>query len=147
MSEVKVKKGASPKMTTTRRTGWKPRGNQHSKQPVSEFEGRSPDLKGFTFECVEGRHADSYNMSMKEMALYLGITFTYGADLKWMIEHEEKFTVTNPGDIDIRTVSATGKRIWEKRNDEYVKRDVRLEENCEKLYSLIIGQCTEYMKS
>jgi hypothetical protein len=28
-----------------------------------------------------------------------------------------------------------------------VKRDVRLTENCEKLYSLIVGQCTEYMTS
>jgi hypothetical protein len=112
MSEIKVEKVASPKMTATRRTGWKPRGNQHSKQSVSKFEGRCPDLKGFTFDCVEGRHTDSYNMSMKEMALYLGITFNCGADLKWMIEHKEKFTVPNPGDIDIRTVSATEKRIW-----------------------------------
>jgi hypothetical protein len=148
MSEVKVEKGTSPTMTTTRRTGWKPRGNQHSNQPVSKFEGRFPDLKGFTFDCAEGRHADSYNLSMmKEMALYMGRTFTYGSDLKWTIEHEDKLTVPKPRDIDIKTVSATEKCIWEKCFDEYVKRDVRLEENCEKLYSLIIGQCTEYMKS
>jgi hypothetical protein len=134
-------------MTTKRRTGWKPRGNQHSKQPISKFEGRCQDLKGFAFDCAEGRHADSYNLSMKEMALYAGRTFTYGADLKRTIKHEEKFTVPKPGDIDIRTVSATEKRIWEKHVDEYVKRDVRFERNSEKLYSLIIGQCTEYMKS
>jgi hypothetical protein len=52
-----------------------------------------------------------------------------------------------PENIDIATINTTDKRIWEKRVDEYVKRDVRLTENCEKLYSLIIGQCTEYMTS
>jgi hypothetical protein len=57
-----------------------------------------------------------------------------------------KFTVPKPGDIGIRTAGATEKHIWEKRVDEYVKRDIRLEESCEKL-SLIIGQCTRYMKS
>jgi hypothetical protein len=52
-----------------------------------------------------------------------------------------------PKNIDIATTNATSKRIWEKRVDEYVKRDVRLTENCKKLYSLILRQCTEYMKS
>jgi hypothetical protein len=104
-------------------------------------------LKGFAFDYAKGMPADSYNLSMKEMALYVGRTFTYSADLKWTIDHEEKFTVTKPGDIDIKTINSTDKHIWEKRFDEYIKRYVRLVENCEKLYSLILGQYTEYLKS
>jgi hypothetical protein len=57
------------------------------------------------------------------------------------------FIVPKPDDIDDKTVTVTDKRIWEKCVDEYVKRDARLVEHCEKLYSLILGQCTECMKS
>jgi hypothetical protein len=42
---------------------------------------------------------------------------------------------------------ATDKRIWEKEIDENVRRKTKLTANCEKLYSLIIGQCTEHMVS
>jgi hypothetical protein len=83
---------------------------------------------------------------IKELALYVGRTFTYGADPKWTIEHEKLLVAPKPGNIDLVTIIATDKRIWEKRVDEYVKRDIRLTENCENLYSLILGQCTEYMK-
>jgi hypothetical protein len=96
MSGINVDKGAPPSVTTTRQTGCKPRSGQHRKQLVSKFEGRCPELKWFTFDCVEGRYADSYNMSMKEMALYVCRTFTYRADLKWKIENEEIFTFPKP---------------------------------------------------
>jgi hypothetical protein len=43
------------------------------------------------------------------------------------------------------TATATEKQIWEKEIDEYVRRKAKLTANCEKLYSLILGQCTEHM--
>jgi hypothetical protein len=147
MAEVKVEKGLVSQANPVRRPNSKPCNGRHGRQPVSRFEGRCPDLKGFTFDCAEGRHADSYNLSIKELALYVGRIFTYSADLKWTIEHEKLFVAPKPENIDIAKINATYKRIWEKRVEEYVKRDIRLTENCEKLYSLILGQFTEYMKS
>jgi hypothetical protein len=46
-----------------------------------------------------------------------------------------------------RGCSSNGYRqkIWEKEIDEYVRRKAKLTANCEKLYSLILGQCTEHM--
>jgi hypothetical protein len=35
----------------------------------------------------------------------------------------------------------------EKRIAEYVKRDLKSNENCKKLYSLISGQCTDFMQA
>jgi hypothetical protein len=56
--------------------------------------------------------------------------------------------VVIPPDLDEEAAkSATQKRILEKRVDEYVKRDTKLQENCENLYSLVFGQCTKFMRA
>jgi hypothetical protein len=114
MAEVKVEKGSGSPANPVRRSNSKPWNGRHGRQPVSRFEGRYRDLKVFTFDCAEGRHTDSYNLSIKELALYVGRTFTYGADLKWTIEHEKLFVAPKPENIDITTINVTDKRIWEK---------------------------------
>ena len=38
-------------------------------------------------------------------------------------------------------------RMWEKRCDEVVKREMHLKENLKTLYSLVWGQCTEAMRA
>jgi hypothetical protein len=48
--------------------------------------------------------------------------------------------------VDIDKLEATNKLIWENRIDGYVKRAMKLNDNCQKLYSLIWGQYTEYMR-
>jgi hypothetical protein len=83
---------------------------------------------------------------MREIAAYVSRAYTYGGDIRWSIENEKKYTVVVPEDIDA-TSSSTDKRIWEKRIDKYVKRDLELNENCDKLYSLIFGQCTHFTRT
>jgi hypothetical protein len=39
------------------------------------------------------------------------------------------------------------KKIWEKEIDEYLKRKSNHESNCRTLFSLIHGQCTDYLKA
>jgi hypothetical protein len=63
----------------------------------------------------------------------------------FIIENEQTFTVPNPAALDPYVIYATERRIWENQVDEYVKRDIKLNENCEKLYSPIFGQYMEYM--
>jgi hypothetical protein len=118
MAEVKVEKGSASPADPVRPPNSRPRNGRHRRQRVSRFKGRCPDLKGFTFDGAEGRHTNSYNLSIKELALYVGRTFTYGADLKWTIEHEKLFVAPKPGNIDLVTINATDKRIWENRVDE-----------------------------
>jgi hypothetical protein len=45
------------------------------------FQGRREDLKGHIFDCVDGRQADQYAVTMKEIAAYIGTNYTYGADI------------------------------------------------------------------
>jgi hypothetical protein len=86
-------------------------------------------------------------MSMKEIAQYVDHAYTYGGGVKWTIENEQKFTVPVPPDVETDKLNVTVKRIWEKRVDKYVKRNVKLDVNCEKLYFLIMPQCAEYTKA
>jgi hypothetical protein len=77
---------------------------------------------------------------------YIGSNFTYGADIRWSLEHEEDFVVPKPISLDA-TADAIDKRIWEKEIYEYVKRRAKHGDNCRKLFFLILGQCTDYLKA
>jgi hypothetical protein len=84
-------------------------------------------------------------MAMNDIAEYVGRTYTYGGEMRWTIGNEQKCVITIPSDLDAATTTSTQQRIWETHINEYVKRDIKMNENCEKLYSLILGQCTEYI--
>jgi hypothetical protein len=95
---------------------------------------------------VDGRQADQYAVTMKEIAAYIGTKYTYGADIQWSLEHEKEFVIPKPTPL-AAAADDIDKRIWEKEIDEYVKRKSKLESNCRTLFSLIHGQCTEYLKA
>jgi hypothetical protein len=110
------------------------------------FEGRCDSLKGYTFDCPNGRPSDQYNITMKKIAEYVEREYTYGGDIRWTVKNEKRFTVPKPEDSDETSASsATEQRIWERCTEEYIKRDDILTENCETVYSLVMGQCTESM--
>jgi hypothetical protein len=83
---------------------------------------------------------------MKEITEYIRSNFTYGADIRWSLEHEEEFVVPKPISLGTND-DAIDKRICEKEIDEYVKRTAKHGDNCRKLFSLILRQCTDYLKS
>ena len=87
-----------------------------------KFEGRCEALKGHVFDCSDARQSDMYTKTVKEIAEYVGRTYP-------------------PADA-----TRTQVRIWEKKVDEYVKRDNYLKENIKTLYSLVWGQCTDIMR-
>jgi hypothetical protein len=60
------------------------------------------------------------------------------------MENEKKFEVPGPTALADKA-TFTQKRIWKKRVDEYLKRDLKINENFDKLYTLIYGQCTDFM--
>ena len=45
------------------------------------------------------------------------------------------------------SASEIEKRIWEKKSDSYSKREEALEQTLQQLFSLVMGQCTENMRS
>jgi hypothetical protein len=63
------------------------------------------------FDCDVGKQVDRYTVTMKDIAEYIGSNFTYGADIRCSLEHEEELVVPKPisrGTND----DAIDKRIW-----------------------------------
>jgi hypothetical protein len=54
-------------------------------------------------------------------------------------------TVTEPADPPSNSTRGQ-QRIWEKRIDDFVRRELVLTENVKTAYSLIWGQCTDVMR-
>jgi hypothetical protein len=64
--------------------------------------------------------------------------------VRWSIKNEKIYVPTKPAGIGAST-DPTDKRIWEKDIEDYVRRTAKLTINCEKLYSLVLGQRTDHM--
>lgn len=48
----------------------------------AKFEGKCDDLKGYIYDCVDGKQADAYTKTTKEIAEYVGRTYKYGSDAR-----------------------------------------------------------------
>jgi hypothetical protein len=125
---VKIEKPGAPKAPTKSRYGGRG-GFNHRKlatEKAPEFEGRCDSLKGFVFDCSDGKQSDAYNTTMKEIIGYVGREYVNGGDIRSTIEYEVMFQVEVPTDPvpnqGETAVSATSKRIWERQIDELVKR-------------------------
>jgi Reverse transcriptase (RNA-dependent DNA polymerase) len=67
-------------------------------------------------------------------------------DVKLAIERLEPPIFTVPPDPSA-TATKSETRIWEKRVDEFVKRESTLEANMTSTYSIVWGQCTDVMRA
>jgi hypothetical protein len=100
MNEVKVEKstGSPAGAAHPKRGGFKPKARTAAVQQP-KFEERCDDLKGFTFNCTDSRQTACYNISIKDLAEYVGRTYTYGGDIRWTVENEKMFPVPCPKDV------------------------------------------------
>jgi hypothetical protein len=149
MEGVKVEKGTGPPPPKKPSRYYRGSNNHQSTATTKaepKLQGRNEDLKGHVFDCADGKQADQYAVTMKEIVEYIGSNYAYGADIRWSLEHEAPFVVPRPkkpaDDAD-----AIDTRIFKKEVDEYVKCKAKHTENSRKLFSLILGQCTEYLRS
>jgi len=111
----------------------------------SKFDGRCEDLKGHIYDCTDGRQADQYSKTTKEIAEFIGRTYKFGMDARLTLENLEPIVLETPED-PLTTATRTEIRIWEKLVDEYVTRRTLLRENIKTAYSLIWGQCSDLMR-
>ena len=120
--------------------------NQKSRPVAQKFKGNSSDLEGYIFDFSDSRKADKYITAIKIIAEYVGAEFKYGGDIRSSIENSKCFEIpmpTAPSDNDTALLTI----ILNRKIYIYVKRDGILDENLQKAYSLIHGQCTELLKS
>jgi len=90
------------------------------------------------------RPADTYIRTTQALSIYMGSTCKNGMDVKSTIDHMQKPNFTSPS---LPTMADEGKKIKYKVKVEGIaKRENTYEENIGKLFSVILGQCTELMK-
>ena len=119
--------------------------NQKSRSVSHKFKGKSSDLEGCIFDCSDSRQADKYITAFKRIAEYVREEFKYGGNIRSSIENSKRFEIPMPTAPDDNG-TALLKIILNRKIDIYVKRDGILDENLQKAYSLIHGQCTELLK-
>jgi hypothetical protein len=133
-----------------------PQGNQHGnrrrafKKPMTRqprFQGKCDELKGHIYDCSDSRQSDVYTKTTKEIGEYVGRTYRYGSDVRRAVQK-----LTMPATMPAPADPADGTnhsvvRMWKKKIDEFVKRELALEENLRTLYTLVWGQCTEIVRA
>ena len=97
-----------------------------------KFDGKCADLKGHIYDCSDVRQSDQYTKTTKEIAEYVGRTFTYGGDARLAVETLKLPIMTMPVDPP-ENANRTETRIWEKTVDEHVKQSSKLRENMKTL--------------
>jgi hypothetical protein len=143
--ETSVSKEAAP----VKRGGY--RGNRYKPAAITvtrelKFNGKCDSLIGFVYDCSDGKQSDRLNIVTKEIAEYVGRDYPYGGDIRWTIQNLELFKEEEPSELAASS-SVLKKRMWKKRVDKFIKRENKLKDNCQMAYSLVIGQCTAYMRA
>ena len=118
--------------------------NRRVAVPVAAFTGEVKALDGCYFDSSSSYRADTYETSIKALSAYAVREYTYGTDIRHVINKLAKPTLKPPEDPG---TSETDKAIWKEEVSRYVKRKGKLEENIGSLYSLVTGQCTDAMKA
>jgi hypothetical protein len=124
-------------------------GRRAFKKPIirqPKFEGNCEELKGHVFDCSNSRQADMFSKITKAIAGHVGKTYRYGNDVRLAVQNLTPMVMDVPKDL-ANTATNAQKRIWEKKINEFVKRELYFEENMQTLYSLIWGQCSDVMQA
>jgi hypothetical protein len=81
----------------------------------------------------------------KEIGKYVGRTYRHGSDARRVVQTLAMPVMIVSADPAEGAPRAT-ELIWKKKIDEFVKRELTLEENLRTLYTLVWGQCTEVVR-
>jgi Reverse transcriptase (RNA-dependent DNA polymerase) len=133
---------------TPRKPQAKPQGSVTKK-----FQGNSEKLQGCIFDCSDNKQADTFVTTIKRISEYIGSEYKHGGDIRSSIVNETKFTIPIPAAPTIVDPAAltplevVANMIFKGKIDAYIKRDAVLEDNIQKAYSLVLGQCTDLLQS
>ena len=102
------------------------------------FEGETEALKGHVYDLIGSKSADLFITTTKQIAGYVGRTYTQGGDIRLAAEN-----LTLPileGPTTLTTTDALTVAIFREEVKEFVKRTKKLEENVQLLWALLWGQ-------
>ena len=124
--------------------------DRRKRKPKSGFKGETSELSDNVFETFdESRDAMQYEKSIKALQVYVASKFRNGGDIVWMLKHEEEFNFIPPSAprITRSNENTVEQDIYKEQVKMFVSRRERYNENKDKLFPLIWGQCSNSMQS
>jgi hypothetical protein len=119
--------------------------------PQSRFDGRCPDLKGHIYDCADSRQSDMFQRTTREIAEYVGREYArHGGDVSYAIAEQKKPTIPEPvppPGVTAESVTPMQQLVLSEQIKQYVSRLNALEQNLQKAYNLVLGQCSEIMRT
>ena len=89
--------------------------------------------------------------NIKRIAEYVGTEYRQGGDIRSTVENEVAPQIPIPPEPtvpdDAEDLSTAQKLIFKGQISEYIKREATLQQNMQRAYSLILGQCTELLRA
>lgn len=130
---------------------------------TSNVAGGLDELANNYYDCSRYKQVDKFVSTTKAVKEHVGRTYKNGGDVRATLDLMSVFTILIPtdpadkfkdvldrnGDVTFSKcdqVSYMDQEIFRQEINAFVKRKGTLESNFQKLYSLLLGQCTELMK-
>ena len=144
---------------------WNRSSSEHN-LTLSLFQGGVEELKNNYFDCASYQQTDRYVTTIKDITESIGRSYVNGGDVRASIDAMAVVAILPPDDPirqyqDIVDLSDTSRvihmamdqvsfmemDIFRQKINSFIKQQNILTANLRKAYSLILGQCTEMMKS
>ena len=109
------------------------------------FEGETAALKGHIYDLIGSKSADRFITTTKQIAGYVGRTYTQGGNICLAVENLTLPVLqgpTAPTTTDALTVA-----IFREEVKEFVKRTQKLEEHVQLLWALLWGQASDAVRT
>ena len=109
------------------------------------FEGATEALKGHIYDLIASKSADLFITTTKQIAGYVGRTYTQGGDIRLAVENLTLPVLqgqTAPTMTDALTVA-----IFREEVKKFLKRTKKLEENVQLLWALLWGQASDAVRT
>eukprot|EP00957_Ditylum_brightwellii_P071659 5447849-Ditylum_brightwellii.AAC.1 len=122
------------------------------RKPITKnekFEGKTPKLKGHTFDTGYALQTDLYMKSAKEITQCAGRTCKQPEDIMGSIENLTELVLVAPSITSVTAMMSDPDDPFKiyllKEIDLYLKLRDQYKENKTKMFNVIIGQCTDLM--
>ena len=134
------------------------KGGQYRKQAYSNntsgaevFGGSCAELKGFTLDCGQPHHAESYSKAMEAIINHVRVNFKEGVFLARTITQKKLVPIPKPvmvlGDDGAASTDPVDSAIFQQEIKSYVSRNCTYGTSLGQGYGLVWGQCTPNMKA
>ena len=128
--------------------------NKQYRNKKDNFQGDCDGLKGKVYYVGSAKQADNYNNTTKAILAYIQRTFNHGTDVMQALDDLNDIDTAKwrpkPETADA-TASDMEKKMVEQINASKVKKYVDqmelYEDNMNKAYALILGQCAKTLKA